>query len=175
MAPLPAFTAPCGVSNLLVIPTGSFAAHCALRPRPHAPQPLQAPRRAAVTMKKGARRGGGGGGGRKAAAAEAKKEEADDGPATSIEIDGIVTESLPSANFKVELENKAVVLAHISGKIRKNYIRILVGDKVRVDMSPYDLTKGRIVCMFLEHSFCGDAPSDKTFSCVWLYVRLFSC
>lgn len=99
-------------------------------------------------MKKGARRGGGSGGGRKAAASEARKDEADEGPVTSIEIDGIVMESLPSANFKVDLENGAPVLAHISGKIRKNYIRILVGDKVRVEVSPYDLTKGRIVCMY---------------------------
>lgn len=106
-------------------------------------------------MKKGARRSGGGGagGGRKAAAAEARKEDADDAPVTNIEIDGVVMESLPSANFKVELENGAPVLAHISGKIRKNYIRILVGDKVRVEVSPYDLTKGRIVCMFFAARF----------------------
>ncbi len=63
-----------------------------------------------------------------------------------IEIDGTVIESLPSAVFKVELENQAVVLGHISGKIRKNYIRIVVGDKVKVELSPYDLTKGRITC-----------------------------
>lgn len=66
--------------------------------------------------------------------------------ATSIEIDGVVTESLPNANFRVQLENDVVVLAHISGKIRKNFIRILVGDKVRCELSPYDLSKGRIVC-----------------------------
>ncbi|CDF35996.1 Translation initiation factor IF1, Rhodoplastic [Chondrus crispus] len=64
--------------------------------------------------------------------------------ATTIEIDGIVTESLPSAVFTVQLENDAVVRGHISGKIRKNYIKILVGDKVRCELSPYDLTKGRI-------------------------------
>lgn len=69
--------------------------------------------------------------------------------ATSIEIDGVVIESLPSAVFKVELENKAIVLGHISGKIRKNYIKILVGDRVRCELSPYDLSKGRITCMFL--------------------------
>jgi translation initiation factor IF-1 len=68
--------------------------------------------------------------------------------ATAIEIDGIVTESLPSAMFRVELENKVTVLAHISGKIRKNYIRILVGDKVRCELSPYDLSKGRITCTY---------------------------
>lgn len=64
--------------------------------------------------------------------------------ATTIEIDGTVTESLPSANFKVELENGVEIQAHISGKIRKNYIRILVGDKVKCELSPYDLSKGRI-------------------------------
>ena len=61
-----------------------------------------------------------------------------------IEIEGIVVEKLPNAMFKVELENGHQVLAHISGKLRKNFIRILPGDKVTMDMSPYDLTKGRI-------------------------------
>lgn len=63
-----------------------------------------------------------------------------------IEIDGTVLESLPSAMFKIELENGAIVIGHISGKIRKNYIRIIVGDKVKCELSPYDLTKGRITC-----------------------------
>ena len=63
----------------------------------------------------------------------------------AIEIDGIVQEALPNAMFKVELENGHEVLAHISGKMRKNYIRILTGDKVTVELTPYDLTKGRIV------------------------------
>ena len=62
-----------------------------------------------------------------------------------IEIEGIVAETLPNAMFKVELENGHIVIAHISGKMRKNYIRILTGDKVTVQMTPYDLTKGRIV------------------------------
>ena len=62
-----------------------------------------------------------------------------------IEVTGTVLEKLPNAMFKVELENKYVVLAHISGKLRMNYIRILPGDKVTVEMSPYDLTKGRII------------------------------
>jgi len=62
-----------------------------------------------------------------------------------IEMEGIVTESLPNANFRVELANKHEILAHISGKIRMNYIRILPGDKVLVEMTPYDLTKGRII------------------------------
>ena len=61
-----------------------------------------------------------------------------------IEIEGVVVEKLPNATFKVELENGHQVLAHISGKLRKNFIRILPGDKVTMEMSPYDLTKGRI-------------------------------
>ena len=61
-----------------------------------------------------------------------------------IEIEGIVVEKLPNAMSKVELENGHQVLAHISGKLRKNFIRILPGDKVTMEMSPYDLTKGRI-------------------------------
>ena len=61
-----------------------------------------------------------------------------------IEIEGIVVEKLPNAMFKVELENGHQVLAHISGKLRKNFVRILPGDKVTMEMSPYDLTKGRI-------------------------------
>lgn len=61
-----------------------------------------------------------------------------------IEFEGTILESLPNAMFKVELENGHVVLAHISGKIRKNFIRILPGDKVKVELTPYDLTKGRI-------------------------------
>lgn len=59
-------------------------------------------------------------------------------------MEGIVVEKLPNAMFKVELENGHQVLAHISGKLRKNFIRILPGDKVTMEMSPYDLTKGRI-------------------------------
>ena len=58
---------------------------------------------------------------------------------------GKVIESLPNAMFKVELENKHVLLAHISGKMRMHYIRILPGDKVTVEISPYDLTRGRII------------------------------
>ena len=61
-----------------------------------------------------------------------------------IEIEGVVVEKLPNAMFKVELENGHTILAHISGKMRMHYIKILPGDRVRVDMSPYDLTKGRI-------------------------------
>lgn len=62
----------------------------------------------------------------------------------AIEQDGTIIEALPNAIFRVELENGHVIIAHISGKMRKFYIRILPGDRVKVDMSPYDLTKGRI-------------------------------
>ncbi|NVK85563.1 MAG: translation initiation factor IF-1 [Cytophagia bacterium] len=62
----------------------------------------------------------------------------------SIEQDGVITEALPNAQFRVELENGHVVLAHISGKMRMHYIKILPGDRVKLEMSPYDLTKGRI-------------------------------
>ena len=62
----------------------------------------------------------------------------------NIEVEGTVVEALPNAAFKVALENGTVILAHISGKLRMNYIRILPGDKVTVELSPYDLTKGRI-------------------------------
>ncbi|WP_130837232.1 translation initiation factor IF-1 [Lachnoclostridium sp. Marseille-P6806] len=62
-----------------------------------------------------------------------------------IELEGTVVEKLPNTLFRVELENGAIVLAHISGKLRQNFIRILPGDKVTLEMSTYDLTKGRIV------------------------------
>lgn len=65
-----------------------------------------------------------------------------------IEIQGTIKETLPNAMFKVELENGAEILSHVSGKIRMHYIRILPGDKVTVEMSPYDLTKGRITYRF---------------------------
>ena len=61
-----------------------------------------------------------------------------------IEVEGTVLEKLPNAMFKVQLDNGVVILAHVSGKIRMNYIRILPGDKVTVEISPYDLTRGRI-------------------------------
>jgi len=67
-----------------------------------------------------------------------KKEEA-------IEVEATVLEALPNAMFRVQLDNKHQVLAHISGKMRKHFIRILPGDKVRVELSPYDLGRGRIV------------------------------
>lgn len=61
-----------------------------------------------------------------------------------IEVEGVVKEALPNTQFKVELENGHVILAHSSGKMRMHFIRILPGDKVKVELSPYDLTKGRI-------------------------------
>ena len=61
-----------------------------------------------------------------------------------LEVEGVVVDALPNTNFKVKLENGHIILAHISGKLRMNYIRILPGDKVTVELSPYDLTRGRI-------------------------------
>ena len=65
-------------------------------------------------------------------------------PKDVIEFEGIIKESLPNAMFRVELENGHLVLAHISGKIRKNFIKILPGDRVKVELTPYDLNRGRI-------------------------------
>ena len=62
----------------------------------------------------------------------------------TIEVTGVVRESLPNALFRVELENRHQVLAHVSGKMRKNFIRILTGDRVLIELSPYDLSRGRI-------------------------------
>ena len=67
-----------------------------------------------------------------------------------IEVEGQVVDTLPNAMFKVELENGATILAHVSGKIRMHYIRILPGDRVTVELSPYDLTKGRITYRFIK-------------------------
>lgn len=63
----------------------------------------------------------------------------------SIEVDGVIIEALPNTFFRVELENKVVILAYLSGKMRKHYIRIVPGDHVKIALSPYDLTKGRII------------------------------
>ena len=65
-----------------------------------------------------------------------------------IRVDGIVTEQLPNAMFKVELEGKRQIMAHISGKMRMHYIKIIPGDRVSIELSPYDLTKGRIVYLY---------------------------
>ena len=74
-----------------------------------------------------------------------------------IEMDGTVIDVLPNTMFRVELDNNHVVIAHISGKMRKNYIRILKGDKVTVQLTPYDLTKGRITF----RSRDGSKPSES--------------
>ncbi|MEM7249130.1 MAG: translation initiation factor IF-1 [Acidobacteriota bacterium] len=75
-----------------------------------------------------------------------KKRENDSGKEDeAIQVDATVVEPLPNAMFRVELEGGHKVLAHVSGKIRKNFIRILVGDRVKVELSPYDLQRGRIV------------------------------
>ena len=63
----------------------------------------------------------------------------------AIEVVGIVKEALPNTMFRVELENKHIILAHLSGKMRKHYIRIFPGDKVKIELSPYDLNRGRII------------------------------
>lgn len=65
-----------------------------------------------------------------------------------IQLEGVVTESLPNATFRVQLDNGHLVFAHISGKMRLNWIKILPGDRVTVELSPYDLTRGRIVYRF---------------------------
>ena len=63
----------------------------------------------------------------------------------AVQVEGTVVEALPNAMFRVEMENKHIVLAHVSGKMRMNFIRILPGDKVMCELSPYDLTRGRII------------------------------
>ena len=83
-----------------------------------------------------------------------------------IEVEGTVLEKLPNAMFKVELENKHVVLAHISGKLRMNFIRILPGDKVTIELSPYDLDKGRIIWRDKSHPACRMAFSLYVFLCI---------
>ncbi len=66
----------------------------------------------------------------------------------AVEVEGTVTEALPNATFRVEMENGHLVLAHVSGKMRKFFIRILPGDRVKMELSPYDLTRGRITYRF---------------------------
>jgi translation initiation factor IF-1 len=63
----------------------------------------------------------------------------------AVQVEGVVSEALPNAMFRVELANKHIVMAHVSGKMRMNFIRILPGDKVMCELSPYDLTRGRII------------------------------
>lgn len=78
-----------------------------------------------------------------------------------IEMEGTVVDALPNTMFRVQLDNGHVVLAHISGKMRKNYIRILKGDKVTVEMTPYDLTKGRITFRHKEGSSRPTAEKEE--------------
>lgn len=77
-----------------------------------------------------------------------------------IEVEGMVTEALPATQFRVELDNGHVVLAYLSGKMRKYYIRILRGDRVRVELSPYDLTRGRITYRYKKRSMTGGPQED---------------
>jgi len=90
----------------------------------------------------GGGRPGGGGGGRPA---PKKTEDQTDPKEQGIEVQGVISENLPNAMFRVKLESGHEVLAHVSGKIRMNFIKILPGDRVLVELSPYDLTRGRIL------------------------------
>jgi translation initiation factor IF-1 len=85
----------------------------------------------------------------------AKEEE-------KIQVDGIITEALPGTQFRVKLDNGVSVLAYLSGRMRKYYIRILLGDRVRVEMSPYDLTRGRIV--YRQKKYADDVAMEETAS-----------
>lgn len=93
----------------------------------------------------GGRPGGGGGGARRPAPKPPVTEDQSDGKEHGIEVQGVISENLPNATFRVKLESGHEVLAHVSGKIRMNFIRILPGDRVLVELSPYDLTRGRIL------------------------------
>jgi len=77
-----------------------------------------------------------------------------------IQVEGNVIEALPGTQFKVRLDNGHEVLAYLSGKMRKYYIRILLGDRVRVEMSPYDLDRGRIVYRFKKHAEAPESESE---------------
>jgi translation initiation factor IF-1 len=96
------------------------------------------------------RRGRRGGGRRKRPAADkpAETSNTENTKEDAIEVEGAVVEPLPNAMFRVELENGHRVLAHVSGKMRMNFIRILPGDRVKVELSPYDLSRGRITYRF---------------------------
>ncbi|MCC6731534.1 MAG: translation initiation factor IF-1 [Chthonomonadales bacterium] len=93
------------------------------------------------------RRSGGSRGGRPSSGPRARPAPSseDDGKEKGIEVEGVVQENLPNAMFRVQLQSGHEVLAHISGKIRMNFIKILPGDRVLVELSPYDLTRGRIL------------------------------
>jgi len=95
--------------------------------------------------RRGGRRRGRGGGRRRRRVDHAKKETPDNGEAKALEVEGTIQQVLAGTMFRVELENEHVVLAHISGKMRKRFIRLVVGDRVKMEMSPYDTEKARIV------------------------------
>ena len=78
-----------------------------------------------------------------------------------ITVDGVITDTLPNAMFKVKLENGHEILAHVSGKMRMHFIRILQGDRVTVELSPYDLTRGRIVYRHKKHRTAGDGDEEE--------------
>lgn len=80
----------------------------------------------------------------------------------AIEMEGVVVESLPNTMFKVKLENGHIITAHISGRMRKNYIRILTGDYVKVEITPYDLTKGRITFRSAEKKGLSKPDADTS-------------
>ncbi len=77
-----------------------------------------------------------------------------------IAVEGTVIEAMPSTNFRVQLDNGHVVLAYLSGRLRKNYIRILLGDRVKLELSPYDLTRGRITYRFTAAQAAAQASSS---------------
>ena len=93
----------------------------------------------------GSRRGGKGRGGSGGPRGPRPAPEETGGKEKGIEVEGVVSENLPNAMFRVKLESDHEILAHVSGKIRMNFIKILPGDRVRVELSPYDLTRGRIM------------------------------
>lgn len=80
----------------------------------------------------------------------------------AIEMEGVVIESLPNTNFKVKLDNGHVINAHISGRMRRHYIRILLGDRVTVQLTPYDLTKGRIIFRNKDNAPAGATRSSSS-------------
>ena len=93
--------------------------------------------------------------------ARRRLEEAKDKKGDKIELEGTVTDALPNAMFRVKLENGHEVLAHISGKMRMNYITILLGDKVQVELSPYDLARGRITYRYRCLLYTSPSPRDS--------------
>ncbi|KAA8499198.1 Translation initiation factor IF-1 [Porphyridium purpureum] len=123
---------------------------CGLRTDVREVEAVSAPRRAVLSMKAGRPNTQSSNSSSSSSSNNKNKKRGPKVNDDMIGMEGIVVESLPNAYFVVELENGISVNAHISGKIRKNYIRILVGDKVAVELSPYDLTKGRITFRYIK-------------------------